>query len=352
MPIYEEKLICPLSLRFTQEHIRSAFRDGRPVQATIDEIKVEPGTGDYDLIIAAPFPNIEVVRWYQKAPDGTEPDADHWFTLDNRRLYCLQRVAAAHWPKRCAAVVELLRHAPNSTRHKDDSETAGREVRIGTNSSAQATTAHWSWRKACGAVRCLAGHRVEQDHDLEPWACDFCRKVMPTRQRFRCLQCDFDLCATCHEAAPRTLTGVASDDTEVSAVMCVMADDKRTTASELVDAPAREPTLLAMAAGMVPLEPMALPASVCRDDDAEVAPSEDSTHAAESGLSLERPSPAPSEASSPQLLEAKECVASSHCRSAGEKPLEPEGSSSEVDAAAAARGNERSRARGRRRPKF
>lgn len=305
-----------------------------------------PGIGDYDLIIDAPFPNIEVVRWYQKAPDGTEPDADHWFTLDNRRLYCLQRVAAVHWPKRCAAVVELLRHAPMSTRHKDDSETAGREVRIGTSSSAQATTAHWSWRKACGAVRCHAGHRVEQDHDPEPWACDFCRKVMPTRQRFRCLQCDFDLCATCHEAAPHTLTGVASDDTEVSAVMCVMADDNRTTASELVDAPAREPTLLAMAAGMVPLKPVPLQASVCRaaDDDAEVAPSEDSTHAAESaGFSLERPSPAPSGASSPQLIAEA---------TAKEKPLEPEASSSEVDGAAAASGHGRARARGRRRPKF
>lgn len=329
MPIYEEKLINPLSLRFTQEHIRSAFRDSRPVQSTIDEIKVKPGVGDYDLIIDAPFPNIEVVRWHQKNPDGSEPDADHWFTLDNRRLYCLQRVAARHWPKRCAAVVELLRHAPNSTKNKDDSETGGREVRIGTDNSAQATTAHWSWRKACGAVRCHVGHRVAQDFDPEPWACDFCRKVMPTRQRFRCLPCDFDLCATCHDAAPHTLTGAASDDTEVAAVMGVMADDKRTT-EELVDAPAREPTLLAMAAGMVPLEPIALVAAAqCNSgvDDAEAAPSEGSTRAAEST--------APSETSSPQQADA------------AKEKQEHGRSSPEADAK-----NKKSRGRGRHRGKF
>ena len=40
MPIFEEKLISPLAVRFTQEHIRTTFRDGRLVDASIEEIKV------------------------------------------------------------------------------------------------------------------------------------------------------------------------------------------------------------------------------------------------------------------------------------------------------------------------
>jgi len=250
MPIFEEKLISPLALRFTQEHIRTTFRDGRLVDQTIREIKTKPGVGDYDLVIDAPFPNIEIIRWYQKAPDGLEPDADHWFTLDNRRLYCLQRVAAMHWPKRVACHVELLYAAPHNARQKDSSETAGRVVRVGPKT--KQNTHEWDWRQVCGAVRCRGGHRIAADPDTDPWACDQCGKVMPPRQRFRCLVCDFDLCATCHAAAPRHLTGAASGEAEVAAVMGIMGDDKKLTIADLTDAPCA-PSLLSMAAGLTPL---------------------------------------------------------------------------------------------------
>eukprot|EP00929_Paragymnodinium_shiwhaense_P120978 TRINITY_DN93070_c0_g1_i1.p1 TRINITY_DN93070_c0_g1~~TRINITY_DN93070_c0_g1_i1.p1 ORF type:complete len:341 (-),score=48.57 TRINITY_DN93070_c0_g1_i1:223-1245(-) len=131
MPIYEEKLICPLAVRFTQSHIRPVFQDGREIADTIEEMSTRPGTGPYDLIIEAPFPAIEIVRWHQKDAFKCEKEARHWFTLDNRRLYCLQKVAAAHWPKKVAAVVQTFYAAPDSAIRKSDSFTVGRSVAIG-----------------------------------------------------------------------------------------------------------------------------------------------------------------------------------------------------------------------------
>jgi len=140
MPIFEEKLICPLAVRFTQEHIRPVFQDGRDLEATIDAIVIRPGTGDYDVILETPFPSIEVVRW--RARDGGDA---HWVTLDNRRLYCLQRAAAALWPKRVAVTVEVLYAATDSILRKNDSSTGGLTVGIG--HSLKALTGRWDWHE-------------------------------------------------------------------------------------------------------------------------------------------------------------------------------------------------------------
>lgn len=146
MPLYEEKLICPLAVHFTQDHIRPTFRDGHDIEATIKEMKTRPGEGDYDVIIEAPFPNIEILRWYQRDTDSKEPNTKHWFTVDNRRLYCLQRIAASLWPARVAAVVEVLYAARGSIFRKNSSLTMGCSVAIqhrytGFNDK-------WSWREA------------------------------------------------------------------------------------------------------------------------------------------------------------------------------------------------------------
>lgn len=163
MPLYEEKLINPLALRFTQEHIRTTFRDGRPVEPTIDEIQVLPGVGEYDVILRAPFPHIEIIRWsppnHGRHAIDTSADDDatnagtgsagreyHWFTLDNRRLYCLQKVAVALLPKRAAAVVEILYADPGAVRRKYDSETQGWSVSI-SHSTRCAPICRWSWQE-------------------------------------------------------------------------------------------------------------------------------------------------------------------------------------------------------------
>lgn len=156
MPIYEEKLVSPFALRFTQEHIRTTFRDGRFIEAAIDEIVTAPGVGGYDVILKAPFPNIEILRWCMprqdadlaaetNCPVGVRP-REHWFTLDNRRLYCLQRAAVAAWPARCAAVVAIMYADPGTVRKKYDSSSAGFSVSIG-HSYDDIPIMRWDWRE-------------------------------------------------------------------------------------------------------------------------------------------------------------------------------------------------------------
>eukprot|EP00933_Yihiella_yeosuensis_P080599 TRINITY_DN94052_c0_g1_i1.p1 TRINITY_DN94052_c0_g1~~TRINITY_DN94052_c0_g1_i1.p1 ORF type:complete len:425 (-),score=74.86 TRINITY_DN94052_c0_g1_i1:337-1611(-) len=150
MPVYEEKLILPLAVHFTQEHIKTHFRDGHVVEDTVKQITVVPaGTDDYDLLLRAPFPNIEIIRWRAPGEQGSstfsEP-ATHWFTLDNRRLYCLQRAAAKYWPRRVAAEVEILYADSGSILKKYDSTTQGISVTI-SPSCKHAPLFRWDWRK-------------------------------------------------------------------------------------------------------------------------------------------------------------------------------------------------------------
>lgn len=141
-------------MRFTQEHIRTTFRDSRLVEPTIDEIEARPGRGDYDVILHAPFPHIEIIRWrppsYTVGADVSEggeetPDGQHWFTLDNRRLYCLQKAAVALLPKRVAVVVEILYADDGHVWRKYDTETLGLSVSI-SHSTRLSPIARWAWR--------------------------------------------------------------------------------------------------------------------------------------------------------------------------------------------------------------
>jgi len=142
MPIYEEKLISPLAVRYTQEHIKTVFRDAHVVQNTAEQITTEKCDGDYDLVLQEPFPLIEIVRWGAHA--GME--GEHWFTLDNRRLYCLQYAAMKHWPLRVAAKVHILRADPQVVKRKYDSSTGGASV-TAAHSCKEAPLFMWDWRE-------------------------------------------------------------------------------------------------------------------------------------------------------------------------------------------------------------
>jgi len=146
MPLYEEKVISPLALRFTQQRIRTTFRDGREVEAAIKEITAKPGTGNYDIVLQAPFPTIEIIRYSPNGRGGHDDD-DHWFTFDNRRLYCLQRIAAEHWPKRVGAVVEVLYADTGAIRKKLDSQTGGLSISIGHAFATAEELESWDWRQ-------------------------------------------------------------------------------------------------------------------------------------------------------------------------------------------------------------
>jgi len=150
MPVYEEKLISPLALRFTQEHIKTIFRDGHVVEETVGEIEVQPSThADYDLVLTAPFPQIEIIRWGRGDGDG---QGLHWFTLDNRRLYCLQKAAMKHWPQRVAAKVEILYADPGAVKRKYDSTTLGESVTVA-DSCKDAPLFRWDWRVDAPCLR-------------------------------------------------------------------------------------------------------------------------------------------------------------------------------------------------------
>lgn len=202
MPLYEEKLICPLAVRFTQEHIRPVFQDGRTLEETIKEIKQKPGIDEYDVILEVPFDPVEIIRWNKRDESGFEPKQRHWFTFDNRRLYCLQRCAVALWPKRVGTVVQALYAATDGSHRKDNSLTAGRCVWIG--HSLKTLTDGWDWRDVAG--------------------CPMTKTSSGT--------------PTAAVAAAAEGAKVEADDAAAKAHTLIARDDQRTGFPDLCDAPA------------------------------------------------------------------------------------------------------------------
>lgn len=149
MPVFEEKLICPFAIRFTQENIRTTFQDGRALQDSLAQIKTQPGDGkNYDLVLCAPFPAIEIIRW--SGGSRSNQIGEQWYTFDNRRLFCLQRAAAAYWPARVAAVVEVLYRADKgSWSKKCDTTTDGMSANVRHCGYLQdQSLGRWDWQAA------------------------------------------------------------------------------------------------------------------------------------------------------------------------------------------------------------
>jgi hypothetical protein len=149
--LYEFKLISPLAIKFSQKRVRPEFQDGRPIEWTYKQINIsekditnsEIENNDYDCFIRAPFPPIEIVRWKPReiddmgelvlAADGSSVLGEEvWYTLDNRRLVCLQRAAVSMWPKiACCAVVVMDELPKQSVARKFRSVDYGATIRIG-----------------------------------------------------------------------------------------------------------------------------------------------------------------------------------------------------------------------------
>jgi hypothetical protein len=160
MPVFEEKLICPFSVRFTQENIRTTFQDGRALQDSLAQIKTQKGDGkNYDLILCAPFPAIEIIRW--SGGSRSYSCGEQWFTFDNRRLFCLQRAAAAYWPARVAAVVEVLYKADKgSWSKKCDTTTDGTSVNLRLCGVCQdQSIGRWDWQATVKRIATEAAQR-------------------------------------------------------------------------------------------------------------------------------------------------------------------------------------------------
>mmetsp|Transcript_70272 Transcript_70272/g.131417 ORF Transcript_70272/g.131417 Transcript_70272/m.131417 type:complete len:310 (+) Transcript_70272:136-1065(+) len=115
------------------------------------------------VLLRGPFPCIEVTKWRCKLreADGA-PKLDpktglelyshevRWFSFDNRRLYCLQRAAAALWPTevRCEVVEVPGTLARTRELRKFDTRTFGCNVVVGRRDDKDAVP--WSWRLAVG----------------------------------------------------------------------------------------------------------------------------------------------------------------------------------------------------------
>jgi len=164
----DKRLLCPFSIKFSQTRCRPNFQDGREVDEACAQVTsvpfaeawTTPEGGDetvegeknlpshmedkYDEFLAHPFPTIEVIRWRAKVRDPetgeffTDPKTgkdkmgeEQWFTLDNRRLYALQKAAVKMWPKRCCVVVRVLRGDFGHALKKFKTLTNGRTVEVG-----------------------------------------------------------------------------------------------------------------------------------------------------------------------------------------------------------------------------
>lgn len=172
------RLISPFEVHFSQSHIRPEFQDGRGVEETTSEIErdflsqpkgieaaeelgVPSSSGGGWWLLRPPFPEIEVIQWrckLRKEDGSTRTDEmgmelygdREWYTLDNRRLYCLQRAAAKVYPAEVRCAVIVIRQEDGNCREfrKFRTPDLGRTVGIG-HRDAEAMP-RWSWRKQVG----------------------------------------------------------------------------------------------------------------------------------------------------------------------------------------------------------
>jgi hypothetical protein len=165
MPLYEEKLINPLAVRFSQDRIWPHFHDGTHIEDSLTQISTVPlQGGDYVLVLRTPFPPIEIIRLSQelREADGeivTDETGQHcygeesWFSFDNRRLYCLQLAALQHWPEVVSVVVKVLFDFPavRSARHKFRTTSDGCSVKVSLPDGQQGSL--WTWQEAAAKMQ-------------------------------------------------------------------------------------------------------------------------------------------------------------------------------------------------------
>lgn len=175
------RLLSPLDIHFSQSHIRPEFQDGRTVEETAEQVQRElvgpippqddgqecpamlgTPTGDSNWwLLQPPFPEIEVIQWRIKLrdEDGT-PKVDEmgmelygereWYTLDNRRLYCLQKAATAVYPSEVRCVVSVILPEDGSCREFRKFRTVDRGRSVGVGHRDSIDLPRWSWRREVG----------------------------------------------------------------------------------------------------------------------------------------------------------------------------------------------------------
>lgn len=96
--VWEERWICPLMVRFSQGKIHPFFHGRGPISEVMLQIRLQKeegeGAGAAVRRIEPPFPPIRLLHLKEQGV---------LVTLDNRRLYALQRFALQEWPTVCLA---------------------------------------------------------------------------------------------------------------------------------------------------------------------------------------------------------------------------------------------------------
>jgi len=158
--------LCPLELRFSQKKMRNVFADGRLIEDAVELVKPVSRPPDEAALyeapwwLEAPFPPIEVLRWRCKLRDETTgrplldksgreifEESESWFTLDNRRLYCLQKVAARLWPERCTVdvIAEIRKDRRMREIRKFRTLDSGESIMVGSRVDG-VPFKRWAWR--------------------------------------------------------------------------------------------------------------------------------------------------------------------------------------------------------------
>lgn len=164
------RLLSPFEVHFSQALIRPEFQDGTPVDDSVKAIGHRSCVtrGDIDgapdgtfHLLQPPFPEIEVIQWRCKLRDqfgditvdmyGNELHGDlAWYSLDNRRLYCLQKAAAALHPTEVRVLVCVVTQDQGNCREfrKFRTPDLGRTIGIGYRDGG--LIPRWSWREEVG----------------------------------------------------------------------------------------------------------------------------------------------------------------------------------------------------------
>jgi len=156
------------------------FSDGRSVDDAVQQVRAEAGAGK-DLTLRCPFPSIEAVWWCPKLRDGEgRPLVDSngeqrlgssmLFTLDNRRLYVMQRAAVLQYPRHCVTRVNVVTEKSEVMKHlkKFRTRTNGLSITVSEwNGHGRDNARHfsamrvWDWRSVISSIEWNSGERSD-----------------------------------------------------------------------------------------------------------------------------------------------------------------------------------------------
>lgn len=151
------KIVSPLAIRFSQPRICPTFRNGAAVDDVLPTMTVLPPPPGcpFDGLIVAPFPEIEVLRFRPKCGEDLDREErfDGWFSLDNRRLYALQRFATMQFPKLVGVIVMCRVELPSmNALRKFGTTSAGADILVAPKeASSRVKPWTWCWHSAVAA---------------------------------------------------------------------------------------------------------------------------------------------------------------------------------------------------------